>query len=188
MKKSDIIQIQERLKIDADGIWGPISDAACKSYLRGLMTSPNPWPASDDESMVRFYGKPGDESNLVSLSVAGMGVKYDGQPVGRIRCHKRVAESLGRILDRIANGPHRAILAQYAGCFSDRAMRGGSRPSKHSWGVAIDLDPDPNGLRVHWPRVATMPFEVMIEFAREGWTSAGAFWNRDAMHHEACRV
>jgi hypothetical protein len=33
-----------------------------------------------------------------------------------------------------------------------------------------------------------MPLEVMETFAREGWVSAGAFWGRDAMHHEAVKV
>jgi hypothetical protein len=30
-----------------------------------------------------------------------------------------------------------------------------------------------------------MPLEVMEAFAREGWVSAGAFWSRDAMHHQS---
>jgi hypothetical protein len=30
-----------------------------------------------------------------------------------------------------------------------------------------------------------MPFGVMKAFAREGWLSAGAFWQRDSMHAQA---
>jgi hypothetical protein len=64
-------------------------------------------------------------------------------------------------------------------------MRGGSTPSLHARGAAIDLDPDNNANKQHWPASATMPFAVMEAFAREGWLSAGAFWSRDAMHSQA---
>ena len=122
--------------------------------------------SSQADAMVRFFGCPGNESNLVSLDVTGLGVKYEGQAVRSIRCHKLVAESLGRILRRISDSPHRGILAKYAGCYNPRPMRGGNRPSKHSWGAAIDLDPDRNGLKTSWPVAATMPIEAMEEFAR----------------------
>ncbi len=79
----------------------------------------------------------------------------------------------GRILRRISDSPHRGIFAKYAGCYNPRSMRGGNRPSKHSWGAAIDLDPDHNGLKTSWPVAATMPIEVMEEFAREGWIGLG---------------
>ena len=132
--------------------------------------------------MVRFFGRPSDESNLVSLDVTGLGVKYDGQSVRSIRCHELVADSLGRILRRISDSPHRGILAKYAGCYNPRPMRGGKRPSKHSWGAAIDLDPDHNGLKTSWPVAATMPIEVMEEFAREGWIGLGWQIGRDSKH------
>jgi hypothetical protein len=35
----------------------------------------------------------------------GLGVKYDGQSVRSIRCHKLVADSLGQILGRISDSP-----------------------------------------------------------------------------------
>ena len=66
-------------------------------------------------------------------------------------------------------------------------MRGGSLPSLHARGAAIDLDPGTNGLHTPWPTRATMPLEVMECFAREGWLAAGAFWGRDAMHFQATR-
>jgi hypothetical protein len=66
-------------------------------------------------------------------------------------------------------------------------MRGGKRPSKHSWGAAIDLDPDHNGLKTSWPFAATMPIEVMEEFAREGWIGLGWQIGRDSMHFQPTR-
>ena len=63
-------------------------------------------------------------------------------------------------------------------------MRGGNSYSMHAYGIAIDFDPDTNGMHDKWPTVATMPLEIMEFFAAEGWLSAGAFWGRDAMHAE----
>ena len=94
---------------------------------------------------------------------------------------------LGRILRRISDSSHRGILAKYAGCYNPRSMRGGNRPSKHSWGAAIDLDPDHNGLKTSWPVAATMPIEVMEEFAREGWIGLGWQIGRDSMHFQPTR-
>jgi hypothetical protein len=38
-------------------------------------------------------------------------------------------------------------LDDFGGCFNYRKMRGGTQLSLHSWGVAIDLDPDRNLLK-----------------------------------------
>jgi hypothetical protein len=187
MNQTDIKAIQRRIGVSDDGFWGPKSIAACQSHLRKLMPSPNPWPASDQASLTRFYGRAGDESQLVAAPVAGLGIEYDGKPVRVIRCHKKVADSLRRVLTAISQGPHKRILATYAGCYNNRAMRGGSLPSLHARGAAIDLEPDGNGNHVAWPTRANMPLDIMEAFAREGWLAAGAFWGRDAMHFQATR-
>ncbi len=187
MMPDKIKVIQSKIGTVPDGAWGPKSDAACKAYLRSLMPSYNFWPQPDEVSMVRFYGKAGDESNLVNLPVGDLGIQYEGAPVKTIRCHVKVAGSLSRALSEIASGPTAWILKEYAGCFNHRAMRGGSRPSKHSWGVAIDLAPDSNALKTPWPTVANMPLEAMEAFAREGWIGLGWSENRDAMHFQATR-
>lgn len=187
MKPTEIIELQRHIGANPDGFWGPKSIGACKAHLLKLMPDHNPWPNSDQASLKAFYGNPGDESQLVKLPVDGLGVRYDGQPVRTIYCHAKVAESLGRVLAAIAEGPCNVVLGEYAGCYNNRAMRGGSTPSLHARGAAIDLDPDGNGNLVPWPTVATMRIEVMEAFAREGWLSAGAFWGRDAMHFQATR-
>lgn len=186
MTSQQLIELQKRIGTAPDGFWGPKSTAACQRHLRALMPSPNPWPASDEASLRKFYGPPG-ETRLVNLPASTLPVRYLGGPVKSIRCHERGAASLGRILAAIADGPHREVLQHYAGSFNLRPMRGGTRLSTHAWGIAIDLDPARNGNRVHWPCQASMPLGVMEAFAREGWLSAGAFWSRDAMHFQATR-
>lgn len=186
MTTEKIQKIQKKIGAVPDGDWGPKSRLACTSYLKSLMPSPNPWPKSDEASMANFYGRTGDEVNLVRFELPP-GTLYEGNPVRYARANNRCFKSLSRILDAISNSPQRDILKKYSGIYNFRKMRGGSRFSKHAWGAAIDLDPDDNGLHAPWPQKATMPFEVIEAFAKEGWVSAGAFWGRDAMHFEACQ-
>jgi hypothetical protein len=69
-----------------------------------------------------------------------------------MQMHEKVAASATRVLSK--------ALAHYGldqlsalnldvtgGCFNDRVMKGGTRPSMHSRGIAIDFDPDHNQLR-----------------------------------------
>jgi hypothetical protein len=185
MNSKDIALMQAKIGTTPDGFWGLKSIAACQQYLRSLMPKKNPWPRADQASLTKFYGAAGDESQLVNADVAGLGLKYDGKPVKTVRCHRKVAASLVRILTEISKSPNRSVLGKYAGCYNNRAMRGGSLPSLHARGAAVDLDPDDNGNHVSWPVASTMPLEIMEAFAREGWVSAGAFWSRDAMHFQA---
>jgi hypothetical protein len=186
MTAAQIKTLQARVGATPDGFWGPKSVAACHRHLRALMPTPNPWPATSQTALSAFYGPPGDESRLVNLPVEDLGIRYGGAAVKTVRCHAKVASSLRRALEAIAK-THPEILQQYAGCFNDRNMRGGSTPSLHARGAAIDLSAATNGLKTHWPTRATMPLEVMEAFAREGWLAAGAFWSRDAMHFQATR-
>ena len=185
MTKSEIIEVQMSVGTAPDGVWGPKSAEACRKHLLALMPAKNPWPKPDEKSMVAFYGRHGQEYDLVGVDVTGLGVKYEGKTVATIRCHRLVADSLKRVLTEISKGSAAWVLAQYAGCYNDRPMRGGSRPSKHAWGAAIDLAAGTNGLKQAWPTQSTMPLAAMEAFAREGWTAAGAFWGRDGMHFEA---
>jgi hypothetical protein len=43
------------------------------------------------------------------------------------------------------------------------------------------------GLKSSWPVAATMPIEVMEEFAREGWIGLGWQIGRDSMHFQPTR-
>ena len=187
MTKAQIIALQTRIGTTPDGIWGDVSTAACERHLRALMPTPHPWPTGDESSVIRRFGEPGDEEQLVNADVRGYGLKYNGLPVNTVRCHRLIASSLVEIIDEIASSSAAWILGQYAGCYNVRPMRDGSRLSKHAWGIAVDFAPDTNGLRTHWPRAANMPIEAMEAFAKRGFLSAGAFWSRDAMHFEATR-
>jgi hypothetical protein len=113
----------------------------------------------------------------------------------RIRVHKKVAESLLAILTTIGQEytkeEREALhLNKCGGGFFARPVRGNQTTwSIHSWGAAIDLAPEINGLGVKWnPKKGMMPERVVQLFERAGWT-AGARWHRpDAMHFQYARV
>lgn len=191
MNQDQIKQIQSKIGVTPDGFWGPKSIAACQKHLRGLMPNPNPWPKPDQASLCRFYGNPGDEKNLVTVDFP-FATFYEGKKITRFRCHKKVADSLVRVLKSIGEkyGKDRGIMEEaedFGGVFNFRNKRGGSSYSVHAWGAAIDLDADDNTFRDSWPMKSDMPFEIMEEFAKEGWKSGGAFWGYDSMHHEATK-
>ena len=187
MTKKELIQLQKDVGTKPDGFWGRNSQATLEKHLKSLMPYHNPWPKSNQRSLQAFYGSPcnGGCHTLINFP-ASWGVKYDGQTVTRINCHKRVANSLKRILYQLSLFEEgRLVIGQYAGVYNNRKMRGGSLPSLHARAAAIDLAPGGNGNKTHWPTRATMPLVVMEEFAKEGWLCAGAFWSRDAMHFQA---
>lgn len=194
MNSAEIKHMQQRIRdrfdssLKVDGEWGNISRRACQEYLRSLMPKVSPWPKPDATSLVRFYGQPGDENNLVTVEFP-FPTFYGGKSVTKTRCHKKVAASLLRVLTAIGSnfGKDPGIMEEitdYGGCFNFRPKRGGSSWSLHAFGAAIDYDDDQNTFQQHWPQQADMPLEIMEEFAKEGWKSGGAFWGYDAMHFE----
>lgn len=187
MNKSQILALQKRVGTTPDGFWGPQSIAACQSHLKKLMPKVNPWPKSDEKSLKAFYGPAYSEAKMIRVKLPDEVIMhYEGTRVTQIYCHSKVAASLLRILQKLAKVCP-AVLLKYDGIWNPRTKRGGSTPSLHARGAAIDLDAWRNGNAAHWPISSAMPIEVMECFAAEGWLCAGAFWHRDAMHFQATR-
>lgn len=115
------------------------------------------------------------------------------QFVNRISCHRLIADRLKAALAEILKvyGLQRIQelgIDLYGGCFNYRPMRGGSEPSRHSWGIAIDLDPARNQLRetARTARFARPEYKAMIDiFYKHGFVSLGREKNYDWMHFES---
>lgn len=192
MTKEQIQRIQKKIGVLPDGWWGPKSMAACQRHLRGLMPKPPVFPRAGTSSMTAFYGPPGEKVPLVKVHVPFDMFLYDsGRPVDTISVHEKTARSLSSALEDIARAyPNRDALAatgltKFFGSYVNRPQRGGTAPSKHAWGAAVDFDATRNGLHSPWPTKSHMPFEVMEIFARHGWINLGWVIWRDAMHFQA---
>lgn len=85
----------------------------------------------------------------------------------------------------------RLQLDDYGGCFNYRLMRGSSKtPSVHSWGLAIDIDPDRNLLNEtsKTARFARPEYKKFIDiFYKHGWESLGREKNYDWMHFQIAK-
>jgi hypothetical protein len=113
----------------------------------------------------------------------------------KLTCHKKVADDMtGIFKDILAHYGSLEAVAKVdmdvlGGCYNFRAVRGHKdRLSTHSWGAAIDIDPDTNYLHRNYDeKLGMMPMPVVRIFESYGW-QWGGLWDRgDAMHFQACR-
>lgn len=143
------------------------------------------------------YGNPNPKGTgyLVTIDLPfPMIVAWDRKTtVKRIQCHKLIAERLLKALTDILC--HYGIeqvknlgINIYGGCFNYRFMRGSeTKLSTHSYGIAIDLDPDRNLLHeTHkTARFARKEYKAMIDiFYLNGFVNLGREKDYDWMHFE----
>ena len=189
--------IQQHLGLDADGIPGPRTAQALMEKP-GIRQPEHAWPSQEEvRSGKSVFGRAGDESNMTSIRLPYiMRLAWErNTTVSTMRCHKLVAEPLLRIfratLDHYGMEKIRELgLDLYGGCFNNRPIRGGSRPSLHAWGIAIDMDPERNTLYMSAPEaVFSGPeydaFWSIVE--KEGAFSLGRERNYDWMHFQFAR-
>jgi hypothetical protein len=163
------------------------------------------WPNGDYDSLCAFYGKhiinsdtgqpteAWEDDNLVSISFPyPMRLAWDlTTTVTRSRCHRLVKDSLSAVFQSIykSYGDLRSIqkvgMDLFGGIYNFRPIRGAHTLSVHSWGAAIDLDPDHNPLAAAWNSNEMMPMDVIKIFEASGWTWGGRFSRPDCMHFEA---
>ncbi|GJD92501.1 MULTISPECIES: peptidoglycan-binding protein [Methylobacterium] len=197
-----------------DGDAGPRTEAALKAFqlaaglpasgradaaaLAALIPAPaRPaavWPLQAD--CLRVYGAVGQHQTALVLPFP-MRLAWDkASTVRNISVHETVHDSAARAFARIAAAYDEAARARigldvFGGSLNVRKMRGGTAYSMHSWGIAIDFDPERNQLA--WGRDrARLAQPDAAEFWRiweaEGWVSLGRARNMDWMHVQAARL
>jgi hypothetical protein len=145
----------------------------------------------------RVYGNPEENPNyLATIQLPyPMRLSWDTDiVVNKMRCHKSVAADLLNIFYELQEA-YGIIKIQelgidlFGGCFNFRKMRGGSDWSRHSWGIAIDLDPERNGLRTPFKKAqfSKPEYKEMFRiFEKYGFLNLGKEKNYDSMHFEKC--
>ena len=148
------------------------------------------------QQIIAKYGKPDDDGSdyLVLLDLPyPMRLAWDTDTtVTRIRCHRLIKDRLSAVfVDLLAHYGLTEIkrlgIDLFGGCFAFRKMRGGNDYSRHSWAIAIDLDPARNSLKAtaKTARFARPEYKPMIDiFYKHGFVSLGREKNYDWMHFE----
>jgi hypothetical protein len=145
--------------------------------------------------IIKKYGKPNQQgSYLTTIQLPyPMRLAWDkNTTVTKMRCHKLVADDFLSVFNTLLHHYGLAKIQElgidlFGGCFNFRAMRGGSDYSRHSWGLAIDLDPERNQLKetAATARFARSEYLPMIEiFYNHGFVNLGVEKNYDWMHFE----
>jgi len=147
------------------------------------------------QNAIKKYGFPNENPDYLTVLNLPypMRLAWDKNVfVKKITCHKLVSDKLELIFKEILNhyGSNKIKdlgIDIYGGCFNFRKMRGGNDYSRHSWGIAIDLDPERNLLKEtsKTARFARPEYKPMIDiFYKHGFVSLGREKNYDWMHFE----
>jgi len=163
----------------------------------------NNWPTQAE--CPSFYGSnrgpsgpsPAWESaNLVAVSLPWAAqASWDAKiKIRSLRVHKKCSDSLVRILDRIwtEQGKSQANIEKLrlhliGGSYNWRKMTSSNALSMHSYGCAVDIDPDHNGYGDAHPQLHP---SIIAAFEDESWIWGG-HWSgksKDGQHFQAARV
>jgi hypothetical protein len=163
------------------------------------------WPLQRDCS--EFYGDPDrnddgtpdrrwEDANIVRIDAPWqMVLAWDtSKTVRKIPIHKKCADAFVRVFAAIKTALpteteiRQARLHLYGGAYNFRTMRGSNQLSMHSYGCAIDLDPEGNPLGRPWGPGMIDP-RVVGAFKNEGAVWGGGWKRRpDCQHFQFARV
>lgn len=152
------------------------------------------WPRQS--GVPGFYGAVGTKQTSIQLPYE-MKLAWDkSTKLRKMTLHTRCAASAQRVFEKIKATYSAKEIAElgldiFGGSLNVRKMRGGSAYSMHSWGIAIDFDPERNQLKwgrdkARLARPDAIPFFEAWE--DEGWLSLGRARNFDWMHLQAARL
>lgn len=157
-------------------------------------TGPSIFPYQRDVGL--FYGDVGADQTSITPPWR-MRLAWDKRRyIKKMTLHRKCADSALRAMNQVLdhygdNGVAALGLSNFGGSLNIRKMRGGSRYSMHSWGIAIDFDPERNRLKWGHP-TSRLSLDDVIPFweiwESNGWVSLGRQRDFDWMHVQAARL
>lgn len=107
-----------------------------------------------------------------------------GKSVTSIRCHKLIAPLIEEVFRQVVAQRLQGAVKTYGGGYVYRPKRGQVKPSTHSWGIAIDLNPNTNPMGA----AGDMDLHLVALFEGLGfvWGGRWAGRNKDPMHFQYC--
>ena len=130
----------------------------------------------------QHYGDPKAESAMVLFDVP-----RECQSAAiprRIYCNRDLVGPLTKALALVVNRGLAGTIRTWDGCFNIRTKRGGTSPSLHSWGLAIDINASWN--RMGQP--STQDPRLVACFIESGFEWGGAWARPDAMHFQLAEI
>lgn len=153
------------------------------------------WPT--ESQCPKFYGPKGENQTSIILPYPMILDWSPKESIKKMTCHEKVANSMLRIFKKLLDEYgfeelHKLGIDQFGGCLNVRLKRGSKTAwSIHSWGCAVDLDPDRNTLKMtmkqaQFGKPEYLPMWKIIE--GEGAVSLGRTKNFDPMHWQFARL
>jgi len=104
--------------------------------------------------------------------------------VNHMTCHKRLVAGFAAIVAQIQASGLETKVSSFSGCFAYRQQRTGKKLSTHSWGIALDLNPETNQQGSPGDMDAGL-----VQIFRDAGFEWGGEWPgpaRDPMHFQFC--
>jgi hypothetical protein len=150
-----------------------------------------------DEQIIKKYGKPNKTGagylTRIQLPYPMFLNWKTSEYVNSFECHKLIKEPLTNVFNDLLKHYglaeiKRLQLNDFGGCFNYRLMRGSkTKLSRHSWGIAVDLDPDRNLLHETkaTARFARIEYKPLMDiFYKHGFINYGIERGLDFQHFE----
>lgn len=148
-----------------------------------------------DQQIIAKYGQPGDSSNFKTLGLPyPMRIAWDTKViVNKMQCHELAAPLFLAVFNdlKVHYGLEKIQelgIDLFGGCINVRLQRGSkTKWSRHAWGIAVDLDPARNGLKIKAPsaQFSKPEYKPMVDiFYKHGFINYGIERGFDWMHFE----